>query len=255
MTDSNTKGKATILGIFKTHPILILTFTTLLCSAVGYWSEYALLREFGINVVIFANAEDFLLAGLKNPKIFIISFPLFACGIGIIMYFYSGLEQFEHSMLHYQSELLQEIQDSQSELDKEGYSVGKQERLKGFKGLEKNVTEQQKTLQEKTHAAKGHSVIYIIATIMVTLILIFVLLKKELNTQLEQIIRKPTVQSFVTLRNGDPLQSKIQGSPLVLITATENFVFFYQANSQGKGKTFIVPISSIMNIQHQNIRQ
>lgn len=256
MTDSNTNDKATILGLFKTHPILILTFTTLLCSAVGYWSEYALLREFDINVVIFAEADDFLLAGLKNPKIFFVSFPLFACGIGLIMYLLSGLEQFARDMSHCQSQLIQELKDNQSELNNEDCdSVSKQERLKGFKRIEEDVKEQQKTLHRNMHTERRRSVIYIIATVMITLILIFVLLKIELNSQLERIIRKPTVQTFVTLRNGVPLQSEIQGSPLILITATGDFVFFYQSNPQGKGKTFIVPISSIMNIQHENIQQ
>ena len=70
------------LGIFnfvKEHPFqsgaLVASSTIFLCSCIGFFREYLILKEFGINVVTFAELNDFLVAGLKDPYVLAI-FPL-----------------------------------------------------------------------------------------------------------------------------------------------------------------------------------
>ena len=69
VSDSNSG----IVEFFKTHPFqsgaLIASSTIFLCSFIGFLREYLILKEFGINVVTYAELNDFLVAGLKDPYV------------------------------------------------------------------------------------------------------------------------------------------------------------------------------------------
>ena len=59
------------LYLIKDYYVLSITLSILICSAIVYYSEYNLLSIFGLNILAFAEIDDFFLAGLKYPNIFI----------------------------------------------------------------------------------------------------------------------------------------------------------------------------------------
>jgi hypothetical protein len=59
-------------GFLRSHPAILMTFVYTYVSAVGLIYTWTLLQRFGVNVLNFANANDFLLAAFREPL------PLFA---------------------------------------------------------------------------------------------------------------------------------------------------------------------------------
>lgn len=70
--------RGTLLDYFAEHPLVVISIAGLLCSGLGYFCEFVLLAEFGINAIPFADTGDFLLAGLKRPWLFALTFPITA---------------------------------------------------------------------------------------------------------------------------------------------------------------------------------
>lgn len=65
---------------FKQHPLLVVTASTLVCAAIGFGLEYALLNKFGLNIGTFASVEYFLLAGITSPEVIIVFIALTVSG-------------------------------------------------------------------------------------------------------------------------------------------------------------------------------
>lgn len=78
--DKESSGKNSLWEFFLNHSLLVLTGFGLLASTIGYASQYALLNQFGINFVNYAELDDFLLAAWKVPaaSIYIIVMCLMA---------------------------------------------------------------------------------------------------------------------------------------------------------------------------------
>ncbi|WP_022944362.1 hypothetical protein [Pseudoalteromonas ruthenica] len=55
--------------ILSNHSAKIALSTTLLFPSLGFIYEYLLLRDFGINVIMFSSPSDFLLSAFKKPII------------------------------------------------------------------------------------------------------------------------------------------------------------------------------------------
>ena len=68
-----------LFQFLKDHPFqsgaLAASSTIFLCSCIGFFREYLILKNFGINVVSYAELNDFLVAGLKDPFVLAI-FPV-----------------------------------------------------------------------------------------------------------------------------------------------------------------------------------
>ncbi|MBW1821586.1 MAG: hypothetical protein JRI92_07440 [Deltaproteobacteria bacterium] len=228
----------TALSFFREHPILILTFSALLCSAVGYWSEYSLLKEFGLNIVVFAEADDFFLAGLKSPKIFMLSFPLFAVGIAYISFRVNRLAREQQYILREELEISREIEMAK---------IGK-EREKAV-NLEAKQKEMRNHFKMKLSHERRRVSLWTVPIILGGVVFIFILLQMELNKNLERTITNPEMKATIQLRTRDTLP-KTSENPLVFITATEKFMFFYQHNSSDEISTVAIPISSIANVTY-----
>ncbi|WP_163830711.1 hypothetical protein [Spartinivicinus ruber] len=75
----------------REHPFqlgaLAVSSSVFLCSCIGFFREYLLLKRFGINVATFAEVNDFLVAGLKDPTVLAV-FPVM--GIAIIYLSFKG---------------------------------------------------------------------------------------------------------------------------------------------------------------------
>jgi hypothetical protein len=65
MMSQESNNSTGLIDFFKAHPILVGSLLVVLCSGVGYWSEYKLMQNFGINIVVFAEADDFLLVSCQ----------------------------------------------------------------------------------------------------------------------------------------------------------------------------------------------
>lgn len=68
-----------IISFIKEYYAIYIGISILFCSAVGYLTEYRLLNRFNLNIINFAEINDFLLASLKIPEILIVAiiFPAF----------------------------------------------------------------------------------------------------------------------------------------------------------------------------------
>lgn len=65
--DKDISNKSNLWEFFLNHSLLVLSGFGLLASTIGYTSQYALLKQFGINFVNYAELDDFLLAAWKVP--------------------------------------------------------------------------------------------------------------------------------------------------------------------------------------------
>ena len=235
---SDVGNEQTALSFFREHPILILTFSVLLCSAVGYWSEYSLLKHFGLNIVVFAEADDFFLAGLKSPSIFLFSFPIFATGIAYISFRVNRLAQEQEYMAQEQLTMSRRLETA--ELEGEVGEIG---------NLKENQIRMRKHFKRKLSQERRRVSLLTIPLILVGVAFIFGLLQVELNNNLERIITNPEKRATIQLRTGATLP-KSSENLLVFITATEKFMFFYQQDLSDKISTVAVPISSISNVTY-----
>ncbi len=57
--------------MLKQHPGLVISLTYLVVSLIGLLFSYSLFSEFGINVFLYAEISDFLLAALREPMTFV----------------------------------------------------------------------------------------------------------------------------------------------------------------------------------------
>jgi hypothetical protein len=56
-----------LFAIFREHPALLISALYVAASIVGMFWSWAFLRNFGINVFMYAQVSDFLIASLKEP--------------------------------------------------------------------------------------------------------------------------------------------------------------------------------------------
>ncbi len=214
----------------------------MLCSAVGYWSEYTLLKEFGLNIVVFAEANDFFMAGLKSPKIFIFSFPFFAIALGFISFKINRLAQEQQYITREELEISRRIE--MAKLEKHNIEVP---------NLEAKQREMKAHFKHKLSVERRRLSLFIIPIILVGVTSIFILLQMELNNNLTRTITNPDKRATILLRTGASLPENNK-SPLVFITATEKFMFFYQHDTVESVSTIAVPISSIASVVFSNFK-
>ena len=70
-----------LLSYLKEHPLLVLTLSAISCSAIGFFLEYSLLSNFGLNIGTFASVDYFLLAGITSPTVLIIFVALIVSNV------------------------------------------------------------------------------------------------------------------------------------------------------------------------------
>jgi len=62
--------------IFKEHPTMLFTFCYFIITIIGVLYSYFFYKEFGINIIKFADLSDFLLASILEPKSVVIFISL-----------------------------------------------------------------------------------------------------------------------------------------------------------------------------------
>lgn len=73
MTESSDQLKGEIPGrIFRDHPALLVSGLYVFATAIGMFFSWSYLRHFGINVFLYAEIGDFLMASFKDPVIWIV---------------------------------------------------------------------------------------------------------------------------------------------------------------------------------------
>ena len=61
------QGSRWTTSLLREHPALILTALYVASSVIGMFYSWSFLRQFGINVFLFAQLSDFLIASLREP--------------------------------------------------------------------------------------------------------------------------------------------------------------------------------------------
>ncbi|MDO8335034.1 MAG: hypothetical protein Q7T35_10245 [Nitrosomonas sp.] len=189
---------------YKNHYIFILSFSALVCSAIGFWSEYALLKAFDLDIVIFAEIDDFFLAGLKKPIILIAAFAGFVAGTTCIL-------------------------------------------LLAKKDKNENISDERISLRQ---AIIGVGLIIIIFMLIIS----YIEIQRSVNGIVNGIKENPSVMATVQLRNKFTIINQLS-QPLVFITATDKFMFFYQHDTKEEISTIVVPISSISYVRYSKFRK
>ncbi|WP_194866762.1 SH3 domain-containing protein [Pseudoalteromonas sp. PPB1] len=219
-----------IVSFFREHPVLIVSLSILLCSCVGYWSEYRLMQSFGINIVVFAEADDFLLAAFKNPSIFAFSFPVFAMGIMIVWYQLRKLSIINTRLRYEELDIRKEFEGRISASE-----------------LEQRVVSGKASFLARHHYNRGLIGAALAAVIVSGILAMFLLVHIETDKQLERIRSNPSHYSVLELRTNRVLLPE-ESENLVLITATEKYVFFYLKTENQQGETVVVPTASIASM-------
>ncbi len=70
-----------MLQLLKREPALLVTVAYLFVSFVGVWCSYWFFRRFGISILDYLQATDFLVAGLRDP-----AYLGWVLGFGALMY-------------------------------------------------------------------------------------------------------------------------------------------------------------------------
>lgn len=217
----------------------MLTFSALLCSAVGYWTEYSLLKHFGLNIVVFAEADDFFLAGLKNPKIFLFAFPAFAVGIAYISLRVTNLAREQEYIARSELKVQRDIENATFNDD---YETARE--------LEAKQGEMRSYYKERLSSQRRKASLMIFPILLLGVIFVFGSLHFELENHLDRVVNSPDSMATIELRTGQKIPRQDE-SPIVFITATEKFMFFYQHNPSDQVSTIAVPIASISDVSYQ----
>ncbi len=290
------------LGGIKEYYVIFVTLSILLCSAVGYYGEYNLLNRFDISIAIYAEIDDFFLAGLKSLKIFIQTIIFAVILITVIyvitiifnsskvldIYIKSDSYQNAVNKLNEAKSIENQVYETHDNVESHVEQIEnlrwdkkwffKLQRWfagKSVKQLIQKSNENIKIIREKNKYVDSNIELVneisllrrkrIGASIIVVVILIIdvaiyswsmhITLKTNLQNELNRIIENPVSMATVTLKNKITIPNNLAlNRPLVFITATNKFMFFYQHGTNEKISTFAIPISSILSVYYSDFK-
>ena len=254
-----------IFTIFTEHSLKIISLAILLCTFVGYFYEYRLLKEFNINIVSFAEIDDFFLAGLKNPIIFILTFPVLAIELAYIFYIRNTLEDSEKKLIEI-AKVLEELSDIAKAKNQHPLitwrniwinRIFRKELVKKYSAAVRSIEDQkiENSQLRKFIKKKNESLISeLIFSSVVCIAFIGVLSHYQLMIELESITKNPQQIAIINLRNKITLPTiDKRKKPLVFITATNKYTFFYQhGTGEKENSIYVIPNSNIINIKFSN---
>lgn len=119
--------------------------------------------------------------------------------------------------------------------------------------LKSKQNEMKRYFKEKLSSERRKASLMVVTILLLSVTSVFVLLQFELNKNLERIVNNPPTQATIKLRTGDIIP-KQSDSPLVFITATEKFMFFYQHDADKQLSTVAVPIASIADVVYTSFK-
>ena len=71
---ADTNSQHWVVGVFRQHPALFVSAFYVLASVIGMFFAWDYLRHFGINVLNYSEVTDFLMASIKEPMTWVMSF-------------------------------------------------------------------------------------------------------------------------------------------------------------------------------------
>ncbi|MGI9236503.1 MAG: hypothetical protein ACR2QZ_03860 [Woeseiaceae bacterium] len=77
----DTRAHGRLAAVFREHPALLVSSIYVAASAIGIFYSWAYLRQFGINVLNYAQISDFLIASLREPFTWLIV----ALAVGLVV--------------------------------------------------------------------------------------------------------------------------------------------------------------------------
>lgn len=227
-----------MLSYFLEHPVFVLSLATLMCSAVGYWGEYLLLSTFGINVVFYAEINDFLLAAFRNPWAFLFGVPLFALVITWWSDFFDFYPSWRESIKEDETEVSRELKQAKSENDTLNTALLKREKA------ELAVEWKDFRAYRRTDLKQCVAMTLVATTVVVGWLYV------DLMERVEHIFKSPTTRAVIVLKTGEMLPNGDNPSPLVFITATGKFMFFHQNGEELGEYTIVLPTTSVSSVTY-----
>ena len=291
-SDSTSELIKKSLFYIKEHFAIYITLSFLICSAVGYLFEYLLLSKFSINVIAFAEIDDFFLAAFKflDVLFILLLFPAI-----IILVFHAvyltfvikvSAEKIRNSFI--ENNLKIKINGAYEESNKNlnrvdflaqeatNHNFWKKIKLRfylllnriNFKKLHKVAREQviqlaeiknkYESLENELHVAHSKSqqgTRIMFGTLVLFISYISVSIYFKLQNETIRIIENPTTMATVQLRNKIKISNfSTSNNPLVFISATNKFMFFFQHGTSEKISTLAIPISSIVSVHYSDFR-
>lgn len=272
-------------SILKEYGAIYLTLSFLACAGIGYYGEYKLLKAFGLNITVFAEIDDFFLASLKYPSVFfvVIIIP------PVILVVISAFARIVHSSsqlpeLYKLERLYSAIKglDSRTkkQVEKERFLTeefnkltllekislypsyyrmikSRKELVKSYESLTEDYKPKYELYLDRKTINKKANIIYFSTLILFLLILYRVnsFTNDNLQKELNRIINNPVSMATVSLRNKKTIpNSLISKQPLIFITATNKFMFFYQYGTKEKISVLSIPISSIESVHYSDFK-
>lgn len=280
------------LYLIKDYYVLSITLSILICSSIGYYSEYNLLSIFGLNILAFAEIDDFFLAGLKYPKIFIYTI-IFV--IVVLVGLYQTVEIINHIIrlrkldnvapdILSKTKQIEELEDKIIEgIKNEKTYITTIENLKWYKKFiiklyliiadnkHEKILNQLYTNLEKVNDLKTDykyvkkiknlkiKLTFLLFAYLIIIPYYVVMIKNTLNNnlaaQMYKIFSNPKLMATVQLSNKTLLAESLNlNQPLIFITATNKFMFFYQYGTKEKTSAIAIPISSILNVHYSDFK-
>lgn len=222
-----------LLGFLREHPFIVISISIFLCTCVGYWSEYLLMQNFGIDIAVYAEVDDFLLAAFRHPLIFALAFPFFAVGIGLIVRQINTLYRIRTGIEKKENE----VRSEQAKLDKSKEEVEQQVRQA-----------RSKYMQDYGYKQTALGFFFFFCFLAGTLAP-FYAASNVIDEQVEKIRCGKGKYTLVELRSSRFLLPA-ENQNLRFITATEKFLFLYLQKEGQEGETIVIPASSVISISH-----
>jgi len=239
-----------LLTFLQSHPIMIFTLSALILSGLGYWSEYSLMQKFGLNIVVFAALDDFLLAGFKYPVISGTLFIPTILAVIISTWWVSlsqiSIEALEWEFSHKKNNLEAEIKVLKS--PDLAVIIGSRQAEKKISQLESEIKSLDTSKERKNiKQVKTTSMLLAIFSLFIATIIALYTVNKTSEKLFKKITESPTQQVSIELRTKNIIPES-GSKPLIFITATENYLFFHQF---GTKNTISIPVASVAQVVYQ----
>lgn len=238
-------------NLFLKHPVLFLsTVATLVCSVAGFWGEYVLLQQFGVNVAVYAELDDFLIAGLRTPSLFGISSIVLMVGGSFIAVSLRRINREAEANRSCKSTLdkeCEQIQDSLQRGTVKELSVATQ-RKSEIEGEMGTLDEEQRELCTR----EGRTWWSFVIVALLALISLCIRVHSNVLERASEISAGLTPAATVQLRTNERLPHAGDTRKLAFISATERFMFFLLSQDGEPSETIAVPITSIASVHYGN---
>lgn len=200
-------------GLLREHPILAVSVSGLICSATGYYIEYRLLREFGLDLMHYGGVQDLLLGGLKRPLVFL-AFPGLFLGVPYCLHLLSLIRL-----------LRDEVGDYTAKIRARSDELSAEERGRDIHI--NSMMAQLASLKRTLVRLRAMGIAALVGWALLAPGLLLVLAESELHREIDAIRSGEKSQVVLHLERGE-VWPKGDDACAVVITTTEDYMFLLE---------------------------